>query len=263
MENEDGNDQDLENENENKAEIEIDHNEIKENSSPELCNWTGAWADLQRHITQCPLKVEQCRWDCTKYVMKQHEASHNETCTHFPLMCECRYVIKRHLMDYHKANECPEAMTNCRHCQQEMKRKKVHRHYHTDCPEAFIDCPFSVHGCNSRMKRKLLTKHIDDARLYHTTLQTESHDDIANQVSELREQCEDIDFDELRELQNVWNDIDFEELQGLQGDVEELQGDKTVCGQDVDLNWEPSAVRHNEMRKSHRHQSHGHDPHIF
>ena len=57
---------------------------------------------------------------------------------------------------------------------------------------------------------------------------------------------------------------DFEAFGGWTKPVaKQYAGDKTVCGQDVDLNWEPSAVRHNEMRKSHRHQRHGNDPHIL
>lgn len=156
--------------------------------------------------------------------MKQYEARHNETCANFPIQCECHEVVTRHLMNAHKASTCPVAMVNCRYCQERMQRRFLRHHHRTNCPEIMVKCPFSAFGCHLRIRRRFVGQHIDDAKVHHSTLQTESHDNIANEVAELREQCQDINFDELRELQNACEDIDFEELQGLQGDIEELQG---------------------------------------
>ena len=119
-----------------------------------LCQWTGPYSDLKKHIERCPFNLSTCSYGCKRLLMKQDNYVHEQQCPFFPVKCNlCLTVMGRHLLDRHRAVDCPYGTVECQYCHEVMKNKDSWDHLNKDCQEVTVDCPFK--GCYRMMKRRI------------------------------------------------------------------------------------------------------------
>ena len=153
----------------------INELKVKCPNSDEGCEWSGELGDAQKHISplggSCCFVEVSCDYRCGSQVvrrdLKEHKAN---VCTQRPFSCTyCRYrstyedITERHWLEckvypLHCPNQCGA---------KEMKRKCLEKHLKVECPLAVVECDFHFAGCDARISRKDMTKHISENMASH------------------------------------------------------------------------------------------------
>ena len=150
---------------------------IRCSNKPQGCQWVGELRDIDRH-----LKLGSVDGECQFVVVK------------CPLKCDKR--IKRRELVNHQSNKCPKRAFTCKHCGFEstyegvtadhwpkcqrypeicpnicsvvtIERRFLQRHLKEDCPLQEIECEFSYAGCEVKVKRSEMRKHLDSSKDEH------------------------------------------------------------------------------------------------
>ena len=124
--------------------------------------------------------------------------NHYMNCDHKPIPCpnKCKraddYGIKRALLDHHMKNECPNKDSQCKSCRKRGKYVNIEQHEKTcenvrcdnaECDEIVhrqdlqrhldtceyteVPCKYQRVGCDTKMKRKLISIHEDSEDKEH------------------------------------------------------------------------------------------------
>ena len=117
---------------------------------PNDCTAEVFRGEMQGHIQkECPRRLVSC-FHCNLQGEHQHiTGDHEEECPSFPLLCR-------------------------RGCKDTVLRKDIEIHRDT-CPMEPVLCPLHDLGCNAKVCRKDLTKHVEVYALQHMTILVKSH----------------------------------------------------------------------------------------
>ena len=110
---------------------------IKQNG----CEWEGEVGGLQKHANSCPKQPWKCQY-CKFASTYDVQANHEEHCTQYPTPCP---------------NKC-EVGTVPR-CNVESHCKK--------CPLELVSCEFADVGCDVKIARRDLRKHMEESQQQH------------------------------------------------------------------------------------------------
>ena len=105
------------------------------------CDWQGQLGYLEQHLNKNPITstlLEGCRYTILKC----------------PL---CRLQIKRHNLQFHIQDSCPNRPYTCQYCGHEDTYVKVLNGHSSHCPKEPIACPH----CEAVFERQALDCHID------------------------------------------------------------------------------------------------------
>merc|ERR1712228_823361 len=69
-------------------------------------------------------------------------------------------------LERHIALDCPLYQLKCTKCNQQIQRYNLKRHKN-ECPEIKIACTYHKYGCDAKIKRKHMQKHLKDKELNH------------------------------------------------------------------------------------------------
>ncbi|KAM8970655.1 TNF receptor-associated factor 6 isoform 2-T3 [Sarcophilus harrisii] len=83
----------------------------------------------------------------------------------------------RHL-EFHDQN-CPLATVFCKYCNTMLIREQMPNHYDIDCPTAPIPCTFSTFGCDKKMQRNHLARHLQEDTLAHMRMMAQAIQNIS------------------------------------------------------------------------------------
>ncbi len=101
--------------------------------------------DLDKHLLECPLRLEKCE--------------------------HCQADVVLHQMARHHVLMCPKFPVNCPICgEAEIMRENVNSHINIisgDCPMVKIPCSFRHIGCLHEDQRCKMPKHYQDANTQH------------------------------------------------------------------------------------------------
>lgn len=141
------------------------------------CKWRGKLGELDPHITECKYFNVVCSLNCGAIIPRLQEARHNQLmCPEREIKCQyCDSFIKSKLISDHIRN-CEESPTFCSNncgCVR-LKRKDLVDHMENECPLVTINCPYG--GCDAKMKRKSLKKHISESMFEHMEIMRKSYD---------------------------------------------------------------------------------------
>eukprot|EP01084_Bolivina_argentea_P211544 359844_1 len=163
------------------------NNKVNSNEScAGLCNWTGQWSNLQKHINECKLHAIKCEY-CHILMMRQATVNHNSICADYPIPCQmCNLSISRTKMNGHLIRYCQSWIVDCNYCHKKMKRGEIINHSNNECPESLIRCKYSANGCDKILHRKDEKKHMREGMNQHLRLITQSHDEMKFNMQELQ-----------------------------------------------------------------------------
>ena len=143
----------------------------------------------------CPLIARGCRWlgvlgGCQ---------NHLDTCGYVYETCKlrCGVVLQRNELNDHEMEKCPQRLVECEHCNEELEfcdmsahldvchgmevscelkcgvvmcREVMTQHLEVGCPEKAIECPYAKYKCVGLIKRKDMSKHLEERRMEHLEL---------------------------------------------------------------------------------------------
>ena len=136
------------------------------------CNWLGLLGGCQNHLDKCGYVYGTCKLGCGKEMTRNELRIHvTDTCVQRRIQCEhCKGDFKLCDMFAH-LDVCPKMEVSCElKCGVVMCREVVTQHLEVDCPEKAIECPYAKYKCVGLMKRKDMSKHLEERRIEHLEL---------------------------------------------------------------------------------------------
>lgn len=141
----------------------------------EKCEWAGELRELQNHLKQCQYEKIECPNKCKSEVMRIDLDKHLiecplrlETCEH----CNIQVVVSQ--LARHHVLICPKFPVNCPVCGEvEVMRESINSHINIingDCPMVVVPCSFRHIGCMFQGQRNIMSKHYADANTQHLML---------------------------------------------------------------------------------------------
>ena len=129
--------------------------------------------DMTQHLKQdCGLMVEMCKLGCGKEMTRNELRIHvTDTCVQRLIQCEhCKRDFKFCDMSAH-LDVCPKMEVSCElKCGVVMCREVMTQHLEVDCPEKAIECSYAKYKCVGLIKRKDMSKHLEERRMEHLEL---------------------------------------------------------------------------------------------
>ena len=146
----------------------------------EGCKWKGELRNLQEHLDpvrrRCDFVPISCSFCCGEHVrsgkMKEHKKSH---CRKRPSTCEhCGYHNARDIVTKEHYPICHQFPVDCPNkCKAEgLKRSQLQAHIDA-CPLQLVACPFSRIGCATKLPRREMKTHNEEALQEHLLLMLE------------------------------------------------------------------------------------------
>ena len=145
----------------------------------EGCPWIGSLGEQEGHLNLNPsLEAEldgcqfvkvQCSYSCSKLVLRSELKVHKtKNCLQRPYSCEyCNSYDSTYGDVIYHWSQCGHYLTRCPQCGVLIQRQALDNHTTNDCPETMIDCDFKHFGCDMKLPRKYLVKHINENSALH------------------------------------------------------------------------------------------------
>ena len=136
------------------------------------CKWLGVLGGCQNHIDTCGYVYETCKLRCGVVLQRNELNVHEmEKCPQRIVECEhCNNEFKSCVLHIH-LNKCPKMEVSCElKCGVVMCREVMTQHLEVDCPEKAIECPYAKYKCVGLIKRKDMSKHLEERRMEHLEL---------------------------------------------------------------------------------------------
>ena len=141
------------------------------------CAWVGELRHLESHLEvgsvegQCQFVDVECPLICGQRIrrgeLKKHQS--NE-CAQRPFICEyCDYESTYEKVTENHWPQCQRFPMKCpNNCTgNEIERRFLQNHLEEECPQQEIDCKFSIAGCQAKVKRQLMCKHLEESKDEH------------------------------------------------------------------------------------------------
>ena len=165
------------------------------------CDWMGELGDLNLHSNSCPKRPWKCQHCNFATTYKVGTNDHTPNCTKYPMPCPSRCEVGT------------------------VPRCDVEKHLLV-CPLQLVDCEFAHAGCDVKVPRGDLAKHMTENAQHHlmsTTLLNlrltrELHqkmDEKSQQIVDLQEQMKNLDTEMRTELQQQIRDLDTKQTTQL------------------------------------------------
>ena len=139
------------------------------------CTWVGKLEDYDSHDSGCEFAQVDCPNICSEQVLKCGLQNHLEsTCPLRKVECEaCRELVAQVDLQSHLAL-CPDVTVLCPNkCDgDKLLRHQIPAH-HIMCPKEVVTCSYSEAGCNVRLFRQDLQKHVSESTELHLKLAME------------------------------------------------------------------------------------------
>jgi cell division protein FtsB len=76
-----------------------------------------------------------------------------------------------------------------------MERRNLRSHNDNDCPLTIVHCEFKDIGCEVKLPRKSLSKHLEEGVVAHMLLQTKRLMELKEENKQLKQQIEKLNKD--------------------------------------------------------------------
>ena len=166
----------------------------------EHCNNEFKSCELHTHLNQCPKMEVSCELKCGKIMCREDMTQHlKQECGLMVEMCKlrCGKEMTRNELRIHMTDTCVERLIQCEHCKGDFKfcdmsahldvcpkmevscelkcgvvmcREVMTQHLEVDCPEKAIECPYAKYKCVGLIKRRNMSKHLEERRMEHLEL---------------------------------------------------------------------------------------------
>ena len=168
------------------------------------CKWLGVLGGCQNHLDTCGYVYETCKLRCGVVLQRNKLRIHvTDTCIQRLIQCEhCKGDFEFCDMSAH-LDVCPKMEVSCElKCGVVMCREVMTQHLEVDCPEKAIECPYAKYKCVGLIKRKYMSKHLEERRVEHLELKlkdiimetSKESEIIAKQKEKISEQSATIEL---------------------------------------------------------------------
>ncbi|CAF0795382.1 unnamed protein product [Brachionus calyciflorus] len=145
---------------------------LKVNCLNSNCVWTGELREQQTHLKNCQFEKIECPNKCKTDVMRLDLDKHLLECPLRLEKCEhCKIEVVVTQLARHHLLMCPKFPVNCPVCgETEVMRENINGHINIisgDCPMVVVPCSFRHIGCMHQDQRCKMSKHYQDMNTQH------------------------------------------------------------------------------------------------
>ena len=135
------------------------------------CRWEGEIGDVDKHLNykstdgECKYVKVSCPYVCMGHVERRRLKEHlTNVCLKRPFKCNyCNYEASYQIVTQDHLPKCEKFPVQCPiKCGEIVIREKIQSHLDDECPNTPVECEFSYAGCDQKLIRKDMTKHMDD-----------------------------------------------------------------------------------------------------
>ncbi|RNA19556.1 TNF receptor-associated factor 6 [Brachionus plicatilis] len=136
------------------------------------CAWTGELREQQTHLKNCQFEKIECPNKCKTDVMRLDLDKHLLECPLRLEKCEhCKIEVVVTQLARHHLLMCPKFPVNCPVCgETEVMRENINGHINIisgDCPMVVVPCSFRHIGCMHQDQRCKMSKHYQEMNTQH------------------------------------------------------------------------------------------------
>ena len=139
------------------------------------CKWVGELWDLSGHLNsgsvdgKCDFVAVDCPLKCGKHIQRSNLAQHKTTkCPKRQCVCQyCGYQSTHDKIFNDHLSKCQGYPLACPNNCSTMQRQFIQRHIREECPLQKIECEFSHAGCNVKVARQSMQKHLEECKDVH------------------------------------------------------------------------------------------------
>lgn len=145
---------------------------LKVNCLNTNCDWTGELREQQTHLKNCQFEKIECPNKCKTDVMRLDLDKHLLECPLRLEKCEhCKIEVVVTQLARHHLLMCPKFPVNCPVCgETEVMRESINGHINIisgDCPMVVVPCSFRHIGCMHQDQRCKMGKHYQEMNTQH------------------------------------------------------------------------------------------------
>ena len=160
------------------------------------CKWVGELGYLNDHMKlgsvdgKCDFVAVDCPLKCGERIQRRNLAQHKlNECSNRPLTCKyCDYQSTHDKVGKDHWPKCQRYPLVCpNNCSTtEIERRFLQRHLKEECPLQEIECKYSHVGCQIKIARKSMQKHLDECKDEHLEMTSESCKKLKAEVNNLQ-----------------------------------------------------------------------------
>ena len=166
----------------------------------------------------CTMKDRGCQWTGKVEQLDTHLDVNSGDCQYVDVECpeKCGQQVQKHQLVTHIANDCPKRDFTCMHCGFKATYEVVSeqhwpecQNYPVPCPNRcqigaverntledhlkmcclqVVDCDFSYAGCNEKLQRQHMEKHIEENTQKHLALMAAASMKMSRKLQEQRDE---------------------------------------------------------------------------
>ncbi len=142
----------------------------------DLCDWMGSLGELEQHLSdKCQYVEANCSYNCGVARLRLYLKTHQRiACPNRPHSCKhCQLEGTYQDIENNHVPVCPKYPVTCpNECEvSSLQRDQLEQHL-GECPLAMVECELGEVGCEEKLQRKDLDKHMEEAAKKHLTLST-------------------------------------------------------------------------------------------
>ena len=154
----------------------------------ESCDWTGERGELEEHLSRdqtrgselnkCQFVEVKCMNQCGEWLQRRYIATHQvdqcikkKKCRYTCEFCQSYASTMEDEMEVHyrQCDKCPVTCPKCR--VYPVKRQDLEGHLRDRCPLSIVDCPLHYAGCDIKLPRRDMPKHMKEGGSHITLLE--------------------------------------------------------------------------------------------
>lgn len=171
------------------------------------CQWTGELINLENHVSHSCDYVRCGMQGCEAVVSRRVMDDHKQVCRYREITCcwcDLVYIFSEEKKHYEQCAKYPIPCPSM--CGAEIMRCMMNEHA-TECQMSELPCPYSQYGCNIKILRKDIDKHLTTLVQYHlllTTMKvTQKRNEEVEKLDSIREYMEERFGNIFSELESV------------------------------------------------------------
>ena len=160
------------------------------------CKWVGELGNLNDHLKlgsvdgKCDFVVVDCPLKCGERIQRRNLAQHKSNeCSKRPFTCKyCDYqsthdkVVNDHWLKCQRYPlVCPKSCSATK-----IERQFLHGHLKEECPLQEMECKFSYAGCQIKIARQFMKKHLEEGKDDHLELTSAKCGKLETEINNLK-----------------------------------------------------------------------------
>jgi len=145
------------------------------------CQWVGKLAELEHHLKEdCLKNTIKCKNPgCEQEVLREDEDNHNRLCEFKQIPCkDCNIPIIAREQEQH-SKVCLKCKIECpQGCGEVVEREALDNHLQNLCENTIVKCLYHSQGCNEKIKKKDMSKHMKEKYEEHQFFMFKRFDDF-------------------------------------------------------------------------------------